>query len=622
MSTIVLRNTKGTPLTWQEGDDNFNNLNTDKIEAVVDDSAPQLGGNLDVNDHNIVSGANNQIRFSTDGAEMVFEKQEIAPSVFASVIRADNLQYVTVVTGGTSILASSSTAGISVEYGDGTNGPININPSGSAQCNIIVDDADTNGEFAVAFTKDNIYTWNNSAFSDPTYGTTINSYDIGESAAAPIGLRGSSVIIATQNASTIVLESGTNADITITPDGTGDLVLDGLKWPQADGTADYFLKTNGSGQLSWAAAGGGGSGTVTSVAVSVPTGLTITSGSPVTTSGTIAIDLASGYAIPTTTSQTNWDTAYTDRNKWDGGSTGLTAATGRTSLGATTVGENLFTLTNPSAIRFLKVNADNTVTARSADNFRTDLGSTTVGDNIFGLTNPSAITFLKINADNTVTARSASNFRTDIGATTVGANLFGLTNPGAVTFIRVNLDNTVTALSASDFRTAIGAGTGAGTVTSVAGTGTVNGLSLSGTVTSTGNITLGGTLDLSSPPAIGATAAAAVTATTLTFRDPRDTVYDIGNSSTSTLTPNATNGSVQTIAATGNFTLSAFTSPISGQSITFIITQDATGSRTLTSTMKFAGATKTLSTAANSIDIMTVTYIGTTYYASLAKGFA
>jgi hypothetical protein len=28
-----------------------------------------------------------------------------------------------------------------------------------------------------------------------------------------------------------------------------------------------------------------------------------------------------------------WDTAYSDRNKWDGGATGLTAATGRTSLG-------------------------------------------------------------------------------------------------------------------------------------------------------------------------------------------------------------------------------------------------------------------------------------------------
>jgi hypothetical protein len=102
----------------------------------------------------------------------------------------------------------------------------------------------------------------------------------------------------------------------------------------------------------------------------------------------------------------------------------------------------------------------------------------------------------------------------------------------------------------------------------------------------------------------------------------QETVYAIGNSGTSTLTPNAANGSVQTITATGNFTLSAFTSPVSGQTITFIITQDGTGSRTLTSTMKFAGASKTLSTAANSIDILTVSYIGTTYYASLSKGYA
>jgi hypothetical protein len=46
---------------------------------------------------------------------------------------------------------------------------------------------------------------------------------------------------------------------------------------------------------------------------------------------------------------------------------------------------------------------------------------------------------------------------------------------------------------------------GSGTVTSVGGTGTVSGISLSGTVTSSGNLTLGGTLDLSSPPAIGNT---------------------------------------------------------------------------------------------------------------------
>lgn len=50
-------------------------------------------------------------------------------------------------------------------------------------------------------------------------------------------------------------------------------------------------------------------GTVTSVGVSVPTGLSVT-GSPVTSSGTIAISLASGYSIPTTAKQTNWDAAY------------------------------------------------------------------------------------------------------------------------------------------------------------------------------------------------------------------------------------------------------------------------------------------------------------------------
>jgi hypothetical protein len=53
-------------------------------------------------------------------------------------------------------------------------------------------------------------------------------------------------------------------------------------------------------------------------------------------------------------------------------------------------------------------------------------------------------------------------------------------------------------------------------VTSVGGTGTVSGISLSGTVTSSGNLTLGGTLDLSAPPAIGGTTANTITGTTIT----------------------------------------------------------------------------------------------------------
>lgn len=50
-------------------------------------------------------------------------------------------------------------------------------------------------------------------------------------------------------------------------------------------------------------------GTVTSVAMSVPTGLSI-SGSPITASGTLALSYTSGYSIPTTAKQTNWNTAY------------------------------------------------------------------------------------------------------------------------------------------------------------------------------------------------------------------------------------------------------------------------------------------------------------------------
>lgn len=156
---------------------------------------------------------------------------------------------------------------------------------------------------------------------------------------------------------------------------------------------------------------GGGGGTVTSVNMTVPTGLSV-SGNPITTSGTLAVTYSAGYSIPTNASQTNWDTAYAERLQWDGGATNLVAATGRTSLGATTVGGNFFTLPNPSAI----------------------------------------------------------------------------------TFVQINADNTITTMDAPTFRTAIGAGTGSGSVTSVSGTGTVSGLTLTGTVTTSGSLTLGGTL--------------------------------------------------------------------------------------------------------------------------------
>jgi hypothetical protein len=150
------------------------------------------------------------------------------------------------------------------------------------------------------------------------------------------------------------------------------------------------------------AGGGGGSGTVTSVAATVPAFLSVT-GSPITTSGTLAISL-SGTALPVA----------------NGGTGGTTASTARSSLLPTYAS---------NAGKVLAVNAG----------------------------------------------------ATDVEYISVG---------------------------------------GSGTVTSVGGTGTVNGLTLTGTVTTSGNLTLGGTLDLSAPPAIGGTTPAAGAFTTLTASTP------------------------------------------------------------------------------------------------------
>ena len=169
-----------------------------------------------------------------------------------------------------------------------------------------------------------------------------------------------------------------------------------------DGAATYWKNTTltaGSGISVTAAADGTltvantsppSGGTVTSVAMTVPTGLAVT-GSPITGSGTLAVAYASGYAIPTTTSQANWDTAYSERQQWDGGATNLVASTGRTSLGGTTVGQNMFTLTNPSAVTFPQFNADNTVSALSAASFRTAIGAGTGDGTVTSVTGTSPV---------------------------------------------------------------------------------------------------------------------------------------------------------------------------------------------------------------------------------------
>jgi len=341
---------------------------------------------------------------------------------------------------------------------------------------------------------------------------------------------------------------------------------------------------NGSAWAPAAAAGGG----VTSVAMSVPTGLSI-SGSPITTSGTLAVTLQAGYSIPTTTSQTNWDTSYTDRLKWDGGATGLTASTGRASLGGTTVGSNFFTLTNPSAITFPRINADNTISALDAATFRTAIGagsgsgtvtaiSVTTANGISGSSSGGATPALTLALANTITMGTATLTLGASRTVTINNSLtFNGTNGTTMTF---------PATSATIARTdAAQTFTGVQTMTSpVIGTPQLNGTP-TGTGVSTG--TNGSTLVLrtSGGVVVGqnlvnsvATIATAAGTTTLTLNSagiqvftgtttqtvtlPVTTTlvtgytYRIVNNSTGVVTVNSSGGSlVQTLPASSSATI-------------------------------------------------------------------
>jgi hypothetical protein len=109
--------------------------------------------------------------------------------------------------------------------------------------------------------------------------------------------------------------------------------------------------------------------------------------------------------------------------------------------------------------------------------------------------------------------------------------------------------------------------------------------------------------------------------TNMAIKNFGEIINDLGTTS-GTLTPDPNNGSVQKMTLNNNLTLNALSNVANGDSLTLIITQDGTGNRTLSSTMKFAGGEKTLSTAANSIDVMTIFYDGTNYLASLSKNFS
>lgn len=302
---------------------------------------------------------------------------------------------------------------------------------------------------------------------------------------------------------TVVVENTTTGIVEVTASGPAGAKGDaGLGLPSGGTTGQILVKNSGTDyDTSWSTSTG--LGTVTSVALSAPTGFAV-SGSPVTSAGTLAITFASGYSLPTTANQTNWDTAYTDRLKWDGGSTGLTAATGRSSLGATTLGANLFTITNPGAITFPRFNENNTVSSLIAADFRTAIGAGTGTVTSVGLTAGTGISVSggPITGSGSITVTNSAPDQTVVltagtGITTSGTYPnFTITNsaPDQTVSLTAGTNVTITGTYPS-FTISASGGSGSGTVTSVAASGGTTGLTFSGSpITASGTLTLSGTL--------------------------------------------------------------------------------------------------------------------------------
>ena len=151
-------------------------------------------------------------------------------------------------------------------------------------------------------------------------------------------------------------------------------------------------------------------------------------------------------------------------------------------------------------------------------------------------------------------------------------------------------------------------------------------VTLNGTVSGTGLSSYLSTY-LASPTAIGGTAAAAGTFTTLIAKQAYTTTYGIGNSSTA-FTLNCTQSNVQTLTMTGNVASGGWTitSPGDGQTINLYITQGA-GPYTLGWPTSFkwpGGVAGAISTTNGAVDLLVMSYRASTgfWYCTLSKAFA
>jgi len=193
----------------------------------------------------ITSGAVSALNITNGTQNMDFSSldQSIAFSSEAAItVASGNLSVVTQGSGGliklNNVLAASQTAlttqstsdlilntnsgtnSGSIRIGQGINGAITLTPNGTGQVVL-----------------------------------AASTVKVGSSGTGIISSNGTStnLVLRTENSSTglITINSGANANIVLTPHGSGKINLDGQLWPNAVGSNNQVLTTDGSGVLSW-----------------------------------------------------------------------------------------------------------------------------------------------------------------------------------------------------------------------------------------------------------------------------------------------------------------------------------------------------------------------------------